>query len=534
MPFAPHSQRKQQGLARARGAVRAAGACTVAALLAACTLGPDYKRPELPLPTSYRSGQPVAAAASSASAPGGAVVSAQAAADLTNTAWWQAFGDADLTALVNAALESNRDLRIAAYRVQEYDARLQVSAADAYPHAQYSLSGERKKRSQEEPELLRPGTPPNYNEFSVGMNFGWEVDVWGRIKRANEAARAELLSTEEARRAVMLTVVTDVANGYVQLLGLDQQLAIARRTLKNRQDAVDLLTKKYQGGSATKLSVSQAQALVDEVSATIPDLERQITFAENALCALLGRNPGPIPRRSIEQLSLPAVPAGVPSDVLTRRPDVQQAEQTLVAANARIGVAKAEFFPTISLTGALGLASDDLRWLLAKTARTGEITRSITGPLFDGGKASGDLREAEAIHNEMVETYLKSIQTALQEVDNALVYTSKARERLDALSRQVGSREDVRKLAQLRFEGGESTYLEVLDAERELYAAQNLQAEGKRDEYLALVSVYKAMGGGWMVEQDKLRAGNQASAPAQVAAAATKAPTGANQVEMLK
>lgn len=475
-----------------------AGACFAAIALAGCVLGPDYQRPQVPLPPAWHA-------------------DASTAADLANTAWWKAFGDPQLDALIDAALDANKDLRIAAYRVQEYDAKLEVSSSQEYPQASYTLGGQRIHRSQEIPELMRIGAPVGYNEFNVGLNVSWELDLWGRVRRANEAARAELLSTEAARRGVMLSVVSGVATSYVELLGLDKQLLLARQTLKARQDEVDLLTKKFHGGSATRLSVEKAQSLVAETEAQIPDIERQISTVENALSVLVGRNPGPIARGSITDFKLPPIPQGVPSDVLTRRPDIQAAEQTLVAANARIGVAKAEYFPTISMTGMLGLASDDLRWLGAKTARTGELNRSVLGPIFSGGRIEGDVRQAEAVQKEMLETYLKAVQTALQEVEDALVFRAKSGEREKAFERHEKALEEVARLARMRYEGGESTYLDVLDADRDVFEAQNQLAQGRRDEFLALVSVYKAMGGGWMVEQDKLKAAKYAAASSQPA-----------------
>ncbi|MED5619075.1 efflux transporter outer membrane subunit [Ideonella sp. BN130291] len=508
MPFAPHHPGNAPAglLRRAVARCPRLGALLISAACAGCAVGPDYKRPEVPLPAAWHAPVPPAAAPTPA-------------ADVTNTAWWRMFGDPDLSALIDSALEANKDLRIAAYRVEEFDAHLQVAAAAAYPQVSYNVSGLRQQRSQEQPALLRPGTPPTYNSFSMGLNYSWEVDLWGKVKRSNEAARAELLSTEEARRAVMLTVVSNVATTYVQLLGYDQQLSIARQTLKNRESAYKLLDTKARGGSATKLSVAQARALMDEVAAQIPQIERQIATLENALSVLAGRNPGPVQRRSIEALTLPTVPAGVPSDVLIRRPDVMAAEQTLVAANARIGLAKAQYFPTVSITGAMGLASDQLRWLLAKTARTGELSRSLTGPLFDGARIAGDVRQAEAVQKQMVERYLQAVQSALQETADALVFHAKADEQYAALKRQVESRDEVLRLSRMRYEGGESTFLEVLDAEREVFASQTQQAQGWRDRYLALVALYKAMGGGWMVEQDKLKATKPADdAPAAVTA----------------
>lgn len=471
--------------------LRAAIACACALAMAGCTLGPDYKRPEAPLPAAFRGD------------------TSNAAADVANTAWWQAFGDPKLDELIKAALAANRDIRLATFNIEAYEARLQVSSSQNYPQVGYQANFDRKRRSEEVPELIRPGAPVKYNEYTVGLTASWEPDLWGRIRRANEASRAELLASEEARHGVMLTVVTAVATTYVQLLGLDQDLALAKQTLKNRKDTVTLLEKKWKGGSATKLTVEQSKSLVEEIETQIPHLERQIATLENAMSTLLARTPGPVPRGSMAALKTIAIPQGVPSDVLQRRPDVTAAEQTLVAANARIGVAKTEYFPTISLTTAFGLASDDLRWLLAKDAKTGDLSRGLVGTIFSAGRIEGDIKEAEAVQRQMVERYRIAIQTALQEVEDALVYRSKSAEQVAAMNRQLASLQEVLRLSKLRFEGGESTYLDVLDAERHVYASQTQLSQGQRDQYLSLVQVYKAMGGGWMMEQDRQRGATQ-------------------------
>jgi len=261
----------------------------------------------------------------------------------------------------------------------------------------------------------------------------------------------------------------------------------------------------------------------------IPPIERDIALIENAMSILLGRNPAPVHRRSLDTLKLPPVPQGVPSDVLYRRPDVVAAEQTLVAANAKIGVAKSQYFPTISLTSALGLASDQLQWLMARTARDGDISLGLAGVLFDGGRIDGDVRNAEALQKLMAEAYLQSVQTALREVEDSLVSRTKAGELVLAQAQRLQWLREVSKLARLRFEGGQSTYLEVLEADRQVLLAQDQQAQGLRDQYGALVSVYKAMGGGWMVEQDKLRAPK--AAPADAPAPAVQQTGMASQLE---
>lgn len=482
--------------ARRRRTPRCALACL--ALLAGCTLGPDYKRPDLDVPKVWRA-EPAAAAA-----------------DLVDTEWWRRFGDADLDALIAAALSANKDLKLATLRIAEFDARLQISRAANYPQASYTGLAERQRFSQERPAGgggLQSGVGPIVNNFSLGAVLNWEIDLWGRVRRANEAALADLLSTEDGRRGVMLTVVTSVATSYVQLLAMDRQLALAERSLSNRRDALALTETRYRGGSATRLAVEQARAAVDAAAAELPLIERDIARAEGALSLLVGRNPGPIQRRRIELIVLPPVPAGVPADVLTRRPDVMAAEQSLIAANARIGVAKTEYFPVLSLGAALGLASDTPRWLFAETARTGLLGAVVSGPLFTGGRIEGDIRQAEAIQQQMAVRYELAVQTAVQEVDDTLITRTKTGDREAALVRRVDALSEAGKLARVRYEGGQSNYFEVLDADYALLAAQSEQALGRRDTALAVIAIYKAMGGGWMAEQDKRRAAAPDEAP---------------------
>ena len=451
--------------------------------LAGCTLGPDYKRPDVPLPASFRADMP-------------------SAADVANTEWWHALGDPDLDTLIDKALTANKDLVLASLRIEAMEARLRISNAAGYPQVGYSLSGERQRRSQERPNGLQPGDSPVLNNFQVSSNLTWEIDLWGRVRRANEAARAELLSTQESRRAMMLTVASAVATSYVQLVALDQRLSYAQSSLKNRQDALTLADQKFRGGSATRLSVEQARAVVEADAAGIPPIERDIRVLENALSGLLGSNPGPIQRRKIEGLALLQLPQGVPADVLARRPDVLEAEQNLVVANARIGVAKTGYFPVLSLNAILGVASDDLRWLWAETARDGNYGAGLVGTIFSAGRVDGNIREAEAMQKQAVVQFQKTVQTALVEVEDALFSRSKSGEREAALGRHVGFLREVAALARLRYEGGQYTLAEVLDAEQMVILAQGQQLQSRHDTLLALISVYKAMGGGWMVERE--------------------------------
>jgi multidrug efflux system outer membrane protein len=454
-------------------------------LLAGCTtLGPDYKRPEVELPKVWR-------------------VDPANAADTVNTDWWQAFGDAELDRLIETALESNKDLLIATQRIEQSMAQLQISNSANYPQITYNGSAERQRRSQERPNGLAPGVSASLSNYELSTNLAWELDLWGKVRRANEAARAELLSTQEGRHAVMLTVVATLANTYVQLVELDHRLLVARLVVKNRQDLVVLLDQKYRGGSTTLLAVEQARVEVELNRAEIPPVERQIATLENAVSILLGRNPGPVARRKLDQLKLLQLPQGVPAHVLERRPDVMAAEQDLVAANARIGVARTQYFPTISLNAILGLAADTPRWLWAETARDGNYGAGLTGPIFNGGRIEGNIKEAEATQRLMAVRFEQVVQTALRETEDALVSRTKSGEREDALGRQLAALQEVARLSKLRYEGGQSTLTDVLEADRKVFIAQSQLAESRRDTLQALVAVYKAMGGGWMMKRDK-------------------------------
>ena len=481
-------------------------ACLVATALAGCTLGPAYQRPPVPVPQTWRTPAPDAA-------------------DVANTSWWEAFGDPDLDALIKDAIDANKDLLQAALRVQQFEAVLQISRSAKYPQVDYTTSAAHQRYSTERPVLLPQRVNPIQNAFEVGTRVSWELDVWGRVRSANEAALAEFLASEEAQRGVMLTVVTDVATSYFQLLALDSQLDLAQKTLKSRNKTLELVQTRFSGGSATRLAVAEAQASVYDVSVVIPDIERQIAALENSLSVLVGRNPGPVRRHAIDTLPVVPIPQGVPSDVLTRRPDVREAEQELVSANAKIGVARAEYFPVISLTGLLGLGSNDLGNLLLHSATTGSVGGGLLGTIFSAGRGSGDVLQTEAVQKQMVVKYQQTVQNALKEVEDALDFHARAGEIAARGRLQVDSLRDVVRLAQMRYDGGQSSYLEVLDAERQLFSAEDHQVQRQRDIYLALISVYKAMGGGWMEAQESLRA---AKAPSKAAtmtpAAAVQAP----------
>jgi multidrug efflux system outer membrane protein len=456
-------------------------------LLAGCAVGPDYERPEVDQPEGWR-----------------VQVDVETAADVANTAWWESFDDPVLDDLIVIALSQNKDLRIAAARIQEFAGRLSVARSGFYPQLGYGLAADRTQASELAPPLPA-GVDPINNTFSATVNLGWELDVWGRIRRAGEAARADLFAAEEGRRTVVLTLVSSVATSYITLRGLDRRLEIARQTAESRGKSLELFELQYAGGVASQLTVAQIRSEYEQALAAVPRLEKRIEQLENALSVLLGRNPGPIPRgKTIDQLLLPVVPEGIPSELLERRPDLRAAEQNLIAANARIGVAKAQYFPRISLTGLLGFASAELSDLFTDEALLWSVGASAIGPIFTGGAISGQVQISEAIQRQRLEQYLQSIQIAFREVNDALIDNQKSREELAALGRRVDALREYAELARLRYDNGYSSWIEVLDAERSLFNAQLEYVQTQSQVYAALVNIYKALGGGWVVEAEQI------------------------------
>ena len=490
-------------------------ALVVAAALAACApMGPDYRRPVVQLPDAWSAPAPTVAgapdaAASAAASQRSAALPLEAlppvgAAELVNTAWWKAIGDPALDALIQQALEENKDLRIAAYRVDQFDAMLQVSKSAAGPQVTVAAQRTRDTLSQNRFEKLNPNTFPVGNTYQIGGGINWELDFWGRLRRADEAALAQLLASEESRRALVLTLVSDVASTYVRLLGADRDLAILQRALAARTETADLLEKKYEGGGIHELPVLKARAEIEEARAEIPPKEAEISILEHALCGLLGRNPGPIARgKPIDALQMPAIPGGLPADLLAQRPDVRQAEEQLIAANAAIGVAKTQYLPRIGLTSQSGFASEDLSQLLQLSSNFGSFGVTLLGPIFTSGRIAGQVREAEAIQHQKAVSYLVSVQTALREVEDALVAHRKTYQRYAIQARHLEALQEHKASALRRYQGGRSSYLEVLEADRGIYAAELQENETQRLRYLALIGVYKAMGGGWSVADQR-------------------------------
>ncbi|OPY81164.1 MAG: Outer membrane protein OprM precursor [Syntrophorhabdus sp. PtaU1.Bin153] len=458
----------------------------VALLLAACAIGPDYKRPVIDTPQSWR-------------------IDEKEAMDLANTAWWEQFNDPVLNDLIETSLKENTDLKIAAARVEEYVGRYWVGRSSLFPQI-YASGDAGRQRLSERGITPVPSSVKNPSTLYEGYFSGsWEIDIWGRLRRLKEAARADLLSTEEGRRSVILTLVSSVANGYVNLRDLDKQLEVAERTAKSRETSYKLFKLRFEGGLISELELSQVKSEYELALSRIPSIQKQIGFQENALSVLLGMNPGPIPRgRSIDELSLPTVPAGLPSDLLERRPDIRQAEQDLVAANARIGAAKALYFPTISLTGLFGWSSTDLSMLFSEPSQTWSWAGTFVAPVFTGGAVTGNYMAAKAVQQQALFQYQKAIQTAFSEVNNSLIDQNRTREQLSSQQQQVGTLRDYARVARLRYDEGYTSYIEVLDAERSLFDAELSYTQTQGVLFQSLVNLYKAMGGGWVTEAEKM------------------------------
>ena len=455
-------------------------------LVAGCApLGPDYVRPQVETPAAFRFAEGESEA-------------------LANAAWWEQFDDPALDDLIAEALVNNRDLRIAAARVDEFAGRLAVARSAFFPQTGYQLQSARDRSSERLATPVPPSIANPQTSHAAVLAASWEIDLWGRLRRLDEAARADPLASEEGRRGVVLSLVASVANGYLALRSLDRQLEIARQTAKSREDALHLFEIRHDGGLVSQLELSQVRSEYEAASAQVTALENSVSQAEHALSYLLGRPPGPIRRgKEADELADFGVPAGLPSDLLERRPDIRQAEQNLISANARIGAARALYYPSISLTGLFGGASEELGDLFSGPARTWSFAGSLIGPLFTFGAVSGQVEQAEARQRQLLAEYEQAIQNAFREVDDALVDHLKSRERAETQLRQVAALRDYARLARLRYENGYTSYLEVLDAERSLFNVELEYTQTRGDTLAALVNVYKAMGGGWVETLDR-------------------------------
>ena len=453
----------------------------IAGLFTGCTVGPDYKRPEMPVPGSWRSVD-------------------DASGSIANLKWWQLFEDQTLQKLIRTALNNNNDLQLAVARVAEAGALLGIARSAQFPDLNAGSRYHNDRVSETSfPPIDKLGVNPNMDLYRTDLRTSFEIDLWGRLQRATEAARAELLASEESQQTVVMTLVAEVAESYFDLLELDREAEIDRHTLASRRASLDLVSHRYSDGLASELDVKQAEETLASAAATVPDAERQIAQTENRLCILLGENPGSIPRtESLDSEHMPPeIPAGLPSALLEQRPDLRAAEERLMAANARIGEAKAEFFPQISLTGVFGTASVSLSDFFTGPSRMWSAGPTVTLPIFTAGRLTSNLHATEARAQQSLIQYRQSIQQAFKEVDDALVFHQKARQIRLQRERQVEAAQQALALANLRYTNGVSSYLDVLDTERQLFSAEIDLAAITRDQLNAVVRVYKALGGGW-------------------------------------
>ena len=439
-------------------------------------VGADYRRPQIEAPAQFRS-----------------QVSASEAESFADLPWWEVFSDAELRHVIGEALSNNYDLQAATARVEQARALVGVAASPLFPQAGYDVDAAREKR-------FIPGERSNVtsNAFRGILNAAWEIDVWGRIRRTTEAARADLFAREDARRGILLTLASDTAAGYFQLIELDRELEIARESAGAYQKTLDLFTQRYHFGTDTKISVARATAAVAASEAATAALERQIVQQENALSVLLGANPGAIPRgQPLTAQAMPQAPPGSTTALVERRPDILQAEHAMVEANAEVGVAVANFFPTIGLSALYGASSSHISDVVKRSFSVWGVAAQMSGPIFQGGRLLDSYYAQKAFWDEAIARYKGTIVEAFREVSDALTAEQKLVVQRAALERQVGALRDAVNLSLLRYNTGLANYFEVLEAQQQLYPAQDALAQTQRDQLIAVVNLYKALGGGW-------------------------------------
>jgi multidrug efflux system outer membrane protein len=453
---------------------------SAALAFAACTVGPDYVKPPADAPAAWRIDYPQAA-------------------DVANSRWWEQFDDPVLTGLIESALRDNRDLVVAAARIDAFLGALVSTRAQFYPQANYGVDASRNRTSAVGASPLPPGADPYYSLYNGALGASWQLDLFGRVRRQTEAAQAQVYATEQGRRGVVLSVVTSMASAYIGLRALDAQLEISRQTADNYAKTQRVFELRYKGGVISKQELAQVQSQYQQALAAIPALEQQIAAQENLIAVLQGRNPYPVPRgKSLEQLAIPAVPGGLPSLLLERRPDILQAEQNLIAANANIGVAKALYYPQFNLTGALGSVSAAFGDFLSGPASMWSVAAGVAGPLFTAGSIAGQVQSAQAGKDEALAIYQQTVFNAFRETNDALTGSVKKRAESAAQAQRVIALREAARLSRVRFNGGYASYIEPLYAENELFTAELATVRTFADQYTQIVNVYKAMGGGWV------------------------------------
>jgi multidrug efflux system outer membrane protein len=467
---------------------------SLTALLTGCfKIGPDYIRPEVDTPKQWRFAE------------------SGARKNATELKWWEQLGDPVLNRLVDQSVQGNLDLKIAVANIEQFMGQYgstranlfpQIAGAATYVHGLPSSAG---LPSGAGGDSLSSGTNSSeidYAQLGAGMN--WELDVWGRLRRANEAARADLLGQEAIKRAVILTLVSEVAQTYITLRELDKNLEITQNIVKSLGEELRIAKSRFNEGYSSELELEQADSEYQRRSAYIPMYEQQIAITENALNVLLGHNPGPIPRGlTLDELKLPVVPAGLPSDLLAQRPDIQQAEQQLIAANARIGVARAQYFPQIALTGSVGQMSMQVATLFTPGANFWSVGSTLLTPIFTAGKIAGQVQSAEAVQKAAVANYRRSIISGFREFENALVSTNKTKVQKEIQGKRVNAVQNYFNLSRIRYDEGYTDYITVLDSIRQLFDAQIELVQVQSANFTATISLYRAMGGGWIVQEEK-------------------------------
>jgi multidrug efflux system outer membrane protein len=461
---------------------------SLTALLTGCfKIGPDYIRPQVDTPKQWRFAE------------------SDVRQNATNLKWWEQLGDPVLNQLVNQAVQGNLDLKIAIANIEQFMGQYgstranlfpQISGTANYAHAQPSgTGGDPLSSGKSNPEI-------DFARLGAAMN--WELDIWGRLRRANEAARADLLAQEAIKRAVILTLVSQVAQTYITLRELDKNLEITKNIVKSLEEELRIAKIRFDEGYTSELELEQADSEYQRRSAFIPQYEQQIAITENAMNVLLGHNPGPIPRGlSLDELKLPAVPAGLPSDLLAQRPDIHQAEQELIAANARIGVARAQYFPQISLTGSVGQMSTQVATLFVPGANFWSVGSALLTPIFTAGKIAGQVQSAEAVQKAAVANYQRSIISGFREFENALVSSNKTKVQKEIQSKRVSAVQSYFNLSRIRYDEGYTDYITVLDSIRQLFDAQIELVQAQSANFTATIGLYRAMGGGWIVAEEK-------------------------------
>ena len=451
-------------------------AVSIAALLSGCMVGPDYVKPEIDTPKQWRN-----------------KANTQ---NTTNSQWWKQLGDPVLNRLIEQAIQGNYDLKIAIARVDQYMGLYGSTRSNLFPKFSGSYNAQTGN-----PSVINPAADDQVN---LSGNMNWQIDLWGELRRANEAALANLLSQEATQQAVMLTLVSEVAKTYVKLRELDKQLEITQETVAALKEGLRINTLRFTEGYTSNLEVQQNDSEYQRRSAQIPQYEQQVALTENALAVLLGSNPRAIERGlPIDKLKLPAVPSGLPSDLLVRRPDIARAEQQLIAANAQIGVARAQYFPNIRLTGNVGQVSTQIAGLFAPGANFWTVGSAVLTPIFTAGKIAGDVRAAEAVQKAAVANYKKTIITGFSEFENALISLIKTQQQQDKQNDRVAANQNYYHLSKVRYEEGYVNYLVELDAIRQLFDAQIELTTARADTFKSSIDLYLAMGGGWIVEQEK-------------------------------